>query len=98
MQTTYTNELKGEGHLAEQKLCFGEGHLEFAGQTYSEHFVDAMKYSYKSFKAGLFFFIHALIPDSFTQSGSNCVHELSDTIKDKYKKRIARLNESATQN
>jgi hypothetical protein len=75
-----------------------KNHLEFVGQTYLEHFVDAMKYSYKSFKASLFFFIHALIPDLFTQSGSDCVHELSDTIKDKYDKIIKRLNESTTQN
>ena len=101
MQTTYTNELKNTGSLTtfseynitNQKPSLSEGHLDFAGQTYSEHFVDAMKYSCKSFKASLFFFTHALIPDLFTQSGSNCVHELSDIIKDKYKKRIDQLNE-----
>lgn len=102
MQTTYTNELKNRDHLTSFGECnindpkpslYEGGHLEFAGQTYSEHFVDAMKYSCKSFKASLFFFIHALIPDLFTQSGSKCVHELSDTIKDKYKKRIDQLNE-----
>ena len=101
MQKTYTNELKntgslttfGECNITNPKPSLCEGHLDFAGQTYSEHFIDAMKYSCKSFKASLFFFIHALIPDLFTQSGSNCVHELSDIIKDKYKKRIDQLNE-----
>ena len=100
MQSIYTNELKNtdsliyfdEGRFTNPKLSLGESHLDFAGQTYSEHFVDAMKYSCKSFKASLFFFIHAFIPDLFTQSGSNCVHELSDTIKDKYKKRMDQLN------
>ena len=67
-------------------------HLEFAGQTYFEHFKDAMKYSYKSLKASFYFFVHALIPDVFAQSGSKCVHELSDTIKEKYNIRIAELN------
>jgi hypothetical protein len=66
-------------------------HLEFAGQTYLEHFVDAMKYSGKSLKASLCFFIHALIPDIFTQSGSQCIHELSEIIKEKYKVRMRQL-------
>lgn len=69
-------------------------HLEFAGQTYFEHFKDAMKYSCKALKASFCFFIHALVPDVFTQSGSKCVHELSDTIKEKYNKRITELNNS----
>lgn len=67
-------------------------HLDFAGQTYFEHFKDAIKYSYKSLKASFYFFIHALIPDVFTQSGSNCIHNLNDTIKEKYNQRIAQLN------
>lgn len=67
-------------------------HLQFAGQTYFEHFKDAMKYSYKSLKASFYFLVHALMPDVFTQSGSKCVHELSDTIKEKYNKRIVELN------
>lgn len=67
-------------------------HLDFAGQTYLEHFTDAMKYSGKSFKACFLFFIHAFVPDLFTQSGSNCIHNLNDTIKDKYNKRMTQLN------
>jgi hypothetical protein len=95
MQTLNTNELKNTDNLTYFDECqssLGESHLDFAGQTYFEHFKDAMKYSCKSFKASFFFFIHALIPDIFTQSGSNCVHELSDTIKDKYNKRMTQLN------
>lgn len=69
-------------------------HLNFANQSYLEHFRDAISYSGQSIKAGLFFFIHALWPDLFTQSGSQCVHELSETIRLKYNKRMEELNES----
>lgn len=75
-----------------------KNHLDFAGQTYYEHFVDAIKYSCKSFKASFFFFVHAFIPNVFTQSGSNCIHELSDTIKDKYKTRMTQITQLNDQN
>lgn len=66
-------------------------HLNFANQSYCQHFKDSFSYSYQSFKASLCFLIHAFWPDIFTQSGSQCVHNLSDTIKDKYNKRIEEL-------
>lgn len=75
-----------------------QSHLEFAGQTYSEHFKDSLKYSCKALKASFYFFIHALIPDVFTQSGSNCIHELSDTIKEKYNKRTIELERTSELN
>lgn len=67
-------------------------HLNFANQTYFEHFKDSITYCGKSIKASFFFFVHAIWPDLFTQSGSQCIHELSDTIKYKYNKRMEELH------
>lgn len=69
-------------------------HLEFANQTYWQHFKDSMKYSFTSFRASFYFFCHAFWPDIFTQTGSETVHELSSIIYEKYLKRINEIKES----
>lgn len=67
-------------------------HLEFANQSYIEHFYDSIGYCGKCLKSSFYFFFHAFWPDIFQQSGSNTVHELSNTIKLKYEKRMQELS------
>jgi hypothetical protein len=59
-------------------------HLEFANQTYFEHFKDSMYFSFKALKASFCFFIHACYPNSFERTGSNEIFDLNETIKSKY--------------
>ena len=59
-------------------------HLEFANQTYFEHFKDSMYFSFKALKASCCFFIHACYPSSFEKNGSNEIYELNEIIKSKY--------------
>lgn len=66
-------------------------HLSFANQSYFQHFCDAIKYSFMSFKASFCFFVHSIWPDIYIKSGSEIVHELSGIIKEKYTKRIKEL-------
>jgi hypothetical protein len=58
-------------------------HLEYAGQTYTEHLDDSMKYSWISFKSSFYFFIHGIYPDVFQTKGSNTIIDLHSVIKDK---------------
>lgn len=67
-------------------------HLNFANQSYFEHFKDSISYCGQSIKASFFFFIHSIWPDFFTQSGSQCIHQLSETIQYKYNKRMEELH------
>ena len=69
-----------------------KNHLEFAGQTYRQHFKDSMKYSWKSFKASVVFFIHAVYPNSLRHTGSSIITEVNDTIVTKYSERIATIS------
>ena len=69
-------------------------HLIFANQSYLEHFKDSISYCGQSLKATTFFFIHAFWPDFYTQAGSNTIHDLSTTIKEKYNKRMDELKSS----
>jgi hypothetical protein len=68
-------------------------HLEFANQTYWEHFCDSMGYCFKSWKSGFYFFCHAIWPDMYITSGSKTIHNLSGIIQDKYKRRIKEILE-----
>lgn len=68
-------------------------HLVFANQTYFEHFYDAIKYSLISLKASIYFFCHAFWPDLFAKTGSDTIHSLSETIYEKYHKRIQEIIE-----
>lgn len=72
-------------------------HLEFANQSYWEHFGDSMSYCFQSCKSSFFFFFHALWPDIFITSGSETIHRLSEIIKYKYKKRIQEILEMTEQ-
>lgn len=72
-------------------------HLEFANQTYWQHFGDSMSYFFQSCKSSFFFFFHAFWPDIFITSGSKTIHNLSKTIKNKYKTRIEEILEMSEQ-
>ena len=50
-------------------------HLNEDNKTYYEHFKETMTHSTKSFKASFMFFIHAIWPDVYTESGYS---EISD--------------------
>lgn len=66
-------------------------HLEFANQSYTEHFCDSITYFAKSLRASFYFLCHAVYPDIFEQSGSEEVHALSNVIRTKYKRRLEEL-------
>lgn len=66
-------------------------HLLSANQTYFEHLKDSMKYSWKCLKASFHFFIHGVIPDVYTDTGSVEIHELDSIIQSKYE-RTSRLS------
>jgi hypothetical protein len=59
-------------------------HLETVKQTYIEHFIDSVRYSYLSFKASMYFLIHAIYPDIFTSAGSVQISSLHEEIYNKY--------------
>ena len=60
-------------------------HLKIVKQSYCEHFKDAFTYSLLSFKASVYFFIHAIYPDIFETSGSNQISNIYNKIEKKYK-------------
>jgi len=60
-----------------------QSHLEYANQSYFEHFKDSIVYSAKSLKASVFFLIHAFIPNTFQHSGSQTIEELNLILKNK---------------
>lgn len=68
-------------------------HLRFANQTYFHHMKDSLHYSWCSFKASFYFFIHAFYPDLFQHSGSDVVITLNDDILEKYTENINRLTD-----
>lgn len=59
-------------------------HLRFANQTYIEHMKDSLHYSWLSFKASFYFFIHAIYPDVFHHNGSDAITTINDEILEKY--------------
>ena len=67
-------------------------HLEFANQSYFEHFRDSLFYCGISLKGAFYFFCHGIWPDSFQQNGSETIHDLSNIIYEKYKQRIEELH------
>lgn len=60
-------------------------HLKYVEQSYCEHFIDAFSYSCRAFKAGCYFFAHALWPDIFEFDGSREIDELNSILV--YKRR-----------
>ena len=60
-------------------------HLEYANQTYMEHFKDSTSYAWKSLKASFYFTMHAFFPDCYEKNGSNEINELHIIIRNKYR-------------
>ncbi len=58
-------------------------HLKYVKQTYSEHFCDAMLFSFIAFKAFFYFFVHALWPDLFEFNGSREIEQLNNLLMTK---------------
>jgi hypothetical protein len=67
-------------------------HLQFANQSYFEHFQDSLFYCGISLKSAFYFFCHGIWPDSFQQNGSETIHDLSNIIYEKYQQRIEELH------
>lgn len=65
--------------------CF---HLKKNNQTYFEHLSESLSYSGQSFKASLYFLVHAFIPDIFQYNGSATIYSLTDSIKTKYESNL----------
>lgn len=61
-------------------------HLYFSNQTYFEHFKDSIKYSLQAFKASVYFLVHAVVPDFCVSDGSNQIHEIELSVRDKYER------------
>jgi len=55
-------------------------HLKYVKQSYSEHFFDAMLFSFIAFKAFFYFFVHALWPDIFEFNGSKEIERLNNLL------------------
>lgn len=60
-------------------------HLQLLNQTYVEHFKDSIEYGLLSWKASLFFFIHAFFPNIFTSHGSRTINYVHQLILNKSK-------------
>ena len=58
-------------------------HLTLVNQTYFEHFLDAMLFSFIAFKAFFYFFVHALWPDVFEFNGSREIEYLNNLLLSK---------------
>ena len=61
-------------------MFFDIAHLNFAKQTYSQHFKDALFYSLLSAKAAVYFLIHSIFPEYFVSSGSETIETLHEII------------------
>lgn len=59
-------------------------HLDYVGQTYTEHFSDSMNYSWESLKSSFYFFCHAFYPSVFETNGSDTIRIIYGRIQDKY--------------
>lgn len=75
--TEFRDEFKDEQVEVESTDSNGSffTHLQEDNKTYFEHFKETMTHSTKSFKASFMFFIHAIWPDAYTESGYT---EISD--------------------
>lgn len=73
-------------------------HLEENNQNYSNHFKDAIYYSFESFKCSIYFFVHALWPDSLEKKGSSNITKLHEEIKQKYSNISKQNNENSENN
>ena len=55
-------------------------HLTQVNQTYLHHFFHATSYSFTSFKASLYFLVHAIFPDLFVFNGSREIEQLNNIL------------------
>lgn len=69
-----------------------KNHLDFANQSYFEHFSHSMVYCGRSLKSAFYFFCHSIIPDIFIFDGSESVKKLNDDLCSKYIKRMREIN------
>lgn len=72
-------------NIAQQQKQHWFKHLNAIDQSYGEHFINAMTYSWCSLKASVCFFCHAIWPDVFEWAGSNAIYSLNDTLREKFK-------------
>jgi hypothetical protein len=56
-------------------------HLNENECSYINHFTNALKYSSISLKASFYFFIHAIFPDFYIDTGSKTINSLNRIIK-----------------
>jgi len=61
------------------------GHLDDIKETYVEHLIDTLKYSFMSFSASVIFFIHGVFPDYLVSNGSNMINNLNTILIEKKK-------------
>jgi len=60
-------------------------HLDYIRQTYYEHFIDTIYYSFLSLQASIYFLIHGIYPDIFIKSGSTTIFNINGLINEKYR-------------
>ena len=56
-------------------------HLQQLIITFVEHFLQATKYSFISFHAGIIFLIHAFFPNLFMTTGSTIIRDLHNIFQ-----------------
>ena len=62
------------------KYFYMKGHLKSVCMNYYEHFMLSFGFGCKLFIGSIAAFIHALIPDIFTDSTSNLIKDISSTM------------------
>ena len=55
-------------------------HPESLDESYSEHLLQALSYSFTLWKAGTACFIHAIFPFLFAKPASNCLIDLTTNL------------------
>ena len=61
------------------------GHLDNTKETYVEHLIDTLKFSFMSFSASVIFFIHGIFPDYLIFNGSNMINNINIMLIEKKK-------------
>ena len=61
------------------------GHLDDIKESYVEHLIDTLKYSFMSFSASVIFLIHGIFPDYLVSNGSNMINNLNIILIEKNK-------------
>ena len=59
-------------------------HLKDVKQSYAQHFVSAAVYALKLHGLGVIAFIHAVFPYLFTETVSNAVQRMHESLEDKW--------------